>query len=212
MSSEYLDSLKDAVIHMKFDQTESLTRQCAQAGFSAVDILNRALLPALEEVGRMFREGDYFLPDVLMSVKAYNGSYNLLKDELKASDHTTQGTVLLGTVEGDIHEIGKNILAALLHGNGFTVVDLGVQVSPATFLERANEVQPDIIGMSSLLTTTMPAMKETIDLFSENGVRDRYKFIIGGSPVTKRFADDIGADGYGEDAQAGVELARRLLS
>ena len=120
-------------------------------------------------------------------------------------------TVLLGTVEGDIHEIGKNIFLALLQGNGVKVVDLGVQAAPAAFLEKAQQVEADVIGMSSLLTTTMPAMQETIELFEAQGVRRQYKFIVGGAPVSKKFADEIGADGYGEDAQSGVELVKRMM-
>lgn len=211
MSEAILQQLGRAVVEMKFAETEALTRQGLDSGFSALDILNISLLPALDEVGVHFREGDYFLPDVLMSVKAYNNAYALLEDLLQESDYKARGTVMLGAVEGDIHDIGKNILAALLKGNGFNVVDLGVQVPPAAFLEKARELSPDIIGMSSLLTTTMPVMKETIDLFEEHGLRSQFKFILGGAPVNQRFADEIGADGYGEDAQSGVELAKRLL-
>jgi 5-methyltetrahydrofolate--homocysteine methyltransferase len=210
--SDILSALKDAVINMKFDQAEDLTRQGLDAGLSALDVLNGALLPGLDEVGKLFREGEYFLPDVLMSVRAYNSSYAVIEPILREGDYTARGVVMLGTVEGDIHEIGKNILAALLQGNGFKVVDLGVQVTPATFLEKAKEVKPDVIGMSSLLTTTMPAMQETIELFKSNGLRDSFKFLVGGSPVNQKFADDIGADGYGQDAQSGVDLTKQLLN
>ena len=210
MSAEIIESLKKAVIEMKFDQTAELTRKGLDAGLNAIDILNQALLPALDEVGTLFREGEYFLPDVLMSVKAYNDSYEILQSLLAEGNYKAKGTVMMGTVEGDIHEIGKNILLALLQGNGFKVIDLGVQVPPQKFLEEAQKENPDVIGMSSLLTTTMPAMKETIDLFDEKGLRSNFKIIVGGSPVSQRFADEIGADGYGEDAQVAVELIKKL--
>ena len=212
MSKAILADLHNAVVNMKTDAARDLAQKGLDSGLPAVEVLNKALVPALDEVGVLFREGDYFLPDVLMSVKAYNGAYALIQPMLTEGEQAARGKVLLGTVEGDIHEIGKNILAALLQGNGFQVVDLGVQVTPQAFLEKAREMEPDIIGMSSLLTTTMPVMKETIDLFASEGVRDQFKIIIGGAPVNQAFADEIGADGYGQDAQSGVDLAKRLLA
>lgn len=211
MAGEILEKLKKAVVRMQPQDTRDMAERAVDEGIPALDVLNRALLPALEEVGVLFREEEYFLPDVLMAVRAYNNAYEFLEPILKETAYKAKGLVLLGTVDGDIHEIGKNILLALLQGNGFRVVDLGVQVPPEVFLTKAEELQPDLIGMSSLLTTTMPAMKETIDLFRERGVRERYKFMVGGSPVNQSFADEIGADGYGEDAQAGVDLALRLM-
>jgi len=210
MSQQIMASLKDAVIKMQFNDTGPLAEQCREAGITAADILNNALLPALDIVGGLFKNGDYFLPDVLMSVKAYNAAFQLIEDDLRAGAYEARGKILCGTVEGDIHEIGKNILLALCQGNGFDVIDLGIDVKPETFLEKAKELEPDIIGMSALLTTTMPVMKEVIDQFSEAGLRDKYKFIVGGSPVSQNFADDIGADGYGEDAQSGIELIKKL--
>lgn len=211
MTKDILEDLRVAVVDMKHDEAAAITRRGIESGLTAVDILNRALIPALDRVGVLFQEGDYFLPDVLMSVKAYNSSYQILEPLLKEGEYVSKGLIMLGTVEGDIHEIGKNILLALLQGNGFDVVDLGVNVATDTFLEKAKEINPDIIGMSALLTTTMPAMKDVIDLFSEEGVRNQFKFIIGGAPLNQKFADDIGADGYGEDAQAGVELVKKLM-
>ncbi|MBN1532083.1 MAG: corrinoid protein [Spirochaetes bacterium] len=212
MGSDVLKSIENAVVEMRFDDTEALTRQALDSGVTALAVLNGGLLTALERVGVLFRDGDYFLPDVLMSVKAYNNSYRLLDSELKKGNYKARGVVMLGTVQGDIHEIGKNILLALLQGNGFRVIDLGVDIPADTFLARAQEENPDIIGLSALLTTSMPAMKEVMDLFSARGVRERFKFVIGGAPVSQRYAEEIGADGYGEDAQAGVDLVKRLLA
>jgi len=210
MSQEIVEELRQSVIDMKFEDTEALTKKGVSSGISAVDI-NKALLPALDRVGVLFREGEYFLPDVLMSVKAYSNSFKVLEPLLKEGDYKARGRIMLGTVFGDIHDIGKNILAALLMGNGFEVIDVGVDVKPEVFLAKAKEEKPDVIGMSALLTTTMPGMKDTIDVFTEAGMRDQFKFIIGGAPLSQTFADEIGADGYGEDAQSGVELVRRLL-
>jgi 5-methyltetrahydrofolate--homocysteine methyltransferase len=211
MAQDILEQLKTAIIEMKFDETEGLTRQAMEAGIPVLDILNKALLPSLDVVGVLFRDGDYFLPDVLMCVKSYNNSYALLDPELKKGDYKAKAVVMVGTVHGDIHEIGKNILLALLQGNGFKVVDIGVDVPSETFVQKAKEVNPDIIGMSALITTSMPAMKEVIDLFVKDGSRSRYKIIVGGAPLSQKFADEIGADGYGEDAQSGVELVKRLV-
>jgi 5-methyltetrahydrofolate--homocysteine methyltransferase len=212
MSNDILAKLEEAIVEMKADETEGITKDAMQAGLTALDILNKGLLTALERVGVLFRDGDYFLPDVLMSVKAYKNAYALLDAELKKGAYKSRGTVMLGTVHGDIHEIGKNILLALLQGNGYTVVDIGVDVQSAVFLAKAKEVKPDIIGMSALLTTSMPAMKEVIDLFVKDGSRGSYKIIVGGAPVSHAFAKEIGADGYGEDAQSGVELVGKLLA
>jgi 5-methyltetrahydrofolate--homocysteine methyltransferase len=212
MPNDILAKLEDAIVEMKAEETAALTREAMQAGTTALDILNKALLTALERVGVLFRDGDYFLPDVLMCVKAYNNAYALLDNELKKGAYKSRGTVMLGTVHGDIHEIGKNILLALLQGNGYTVVDIGVDVKSEVFLAKAKEVNPDVIGMSALLTTSMPAMKDVVDLFVKDGIRNRFKIIVGGAPVSHQFAKDIGADGYGEDAQSGVELVGRLLA
>jgi 5-methyltetrahydrofolate--homocysteine methyltransferase len=211
MSHEILDGIGQAVIDMRFEDTEGLTRDALGAGIKPVEIINGGLLPALDRVGILFREGDYFLPDVLMSVKAYNNSFKVLEPLLKEGDYKARGRIMLGTVFGDIHDIGKNILSALLLGNGFEVIDVGVDVKPEVFLTRAKQDMPDIIGMSALLTTTMPSMKDTIDVFTEAGLREKFKFIIGGAPLNQKFADEIGADGYGEDAQSGVELIKRLM-
>ena len=211
MSHELLDAITQAVIDMKFEDTGALTRDALGAGVGAVEIINGALLPALDRVGILFREGDYFLPDVLMSVKAYHNSFEILEPLLKEGDYKSRGKIMIGTVFGDIHDIGKNILSALLLGNGFEVVDVGVDVKPEVFLARARQDMPDIIGMSALLTTTMPSMKDTIDVFVEAGLREKFRFIIGGAPLNQKFADEIGADGYGEDAQSGVELVKRLM-
>lgn len=206
------EALKQAIVAGKHTQAAEAARQGLEAGLNARDLLTRALLPALDQVGGLFRGGEYFLPDVLMSVRAYKSAYGLVEPLLMAGDHPVRGLVMAGTVQGDIHEIGKNIFLALLQGNGFRVIDLGVDVPARTFLEKAREHRPDIIGLSSLLTSTMISMKETIDLFAAEGIRDQVKILVGGAPISQVFANEIGADGYGRDAQAGVDLAKAFVS
>lgn len=212
MSEELLKKLEDAVVAIQMDEAGDFMNQALEARISGVQILNEALVPALDRVGVLFSDGDYFLPDVLMCVSIYNQSFQLIEPELKAGNYEPKGKVMLGTVKGDTHDIGKNILSALLQGNGYEVINLGMNVPAETFLEQARQINPDIIGMSALLTTTMPEMKTTIDLFEKEGLRDRFRFIIGGAPVTRDFADQIGADGYGEEAQAGVTLVKNLTA
>lgn len=212
MSDELLKKLEDAIVEIQMDVAAEQMNLVMESKIPAAEILNNALVPALDRVGVLFKEGDYFLPDVLMCVNIYNQAFVQIEPELKANNYEPKGKVMLGTVKGDTHDIGKNILSALLQGNGFEVINLGMNVAAETFLEKAKEMQPDIIGMSALLTTTMPEMKATIELFAKEGLRDNYRFIVGGAPVTQDFADQIGADGYGEEAQAGVELVKRLTA
>ncbi len=212
MSEELIEKLIDSIVTVDMDQSLETAEEIIKANVPAIEILNNALVPALDKVGVLFREGDYFLPDVLMCVNIYNQIFGKIEPDLKKGDYKSRGKIMLGTVKGDTHDIGKNILSALLQGNGFEVINLGMNVPPQDFLQKAKETEPDVIGMSALLTTTMPEMKNTIELFKEAGLRDKYKFIIGGAPVTQDFADLIGADGYGAEAQSGVDLVKQLLT
>lgn len=212
MSEELLSKLTESIVQINQDEALETTDRIIVQGVPAIEILNNALVPALDRVGVLFRDGDYFLPDVLMCVNIYNKIFVQIEAELKKGDYKSRGKIMLGTVKGDTHDIGKNILSALLQGNGFEVINLGMNVPPEVFLEKARENEPDVIGMSALLTTTMPEMKNTIDLFEQSGLREKYKFIIGGAPVTQEFADKIGADGYGPEAQSGVDLLKQMLA
>ena len=212
MSDERIERLREAVVKMDQGLAEDLAREALASGAPALDLLGRALIPAMETVGSLFGDGTYFLPEMLCAVDAYNRCFALIEPELKEGDFEPRGRVLLGTVEKDIHDIGKNILAALLQGNGFEVMDLGTDVAPAVFLEKALEYRPHVIGLSALLTTTMMEMKNTVELFRRSGERDRFRIIVGGAPVTEAFAREIGADGYGDEAQIGVELVRRFTA
>ncbi len=212
MTEHYLEQLQDAVVKMQVDEAEMITEKALSEGVDALLLLKQALIPAMETVGELFGDGTYFLPEMLCSVDAYNKCFVQAEPLLKQGDFSPRGKVMLGTVENDIHDIGKNIYAALLQGNGFEVVDLGTNVPAETFVKMVAEHSPDVVGLSALLSSTMPEMKKIVDLLKENGLRDRCRIVVGGAPVTQQFADTIGADGYGDDAQAGVELAKRLTA
>ena len=172
-------------------------------------ILNQELIAAMEEVGRRFEEGDFYVPEMLIAARAMQSGLALLKPHLAEGDVKSAGKVAIGTVKGDLHDIGKNLVAMMLEGAGFEVQDLGTDVDAKTFI-KAVEGGANVIGMSALLTTTMPSMKTTIEALKQAGVRDRAKVLIGGAPVTQQYADEIGADGYGQSATAAVQLAREL--
>jgi 5-methyltetrahydrofolate--homocysteine methyltransferase len=211
MSLELLSKLKEAVIAMEPGPARELTEQALQAGLSPLEILRQGLIAGLEVVGEKFKNDEIFLPEVMISAKAFQEGFHLLEPRLKAGDYKPRGKILIGTVKGDVHDIGKNIVAVLLQGNGFEVVDAGADVPVARFLQLSREFKPDVIGLSALLTTTMPAMKQVVEELKKAGLRDRVKVMIGGAPVTQEYAEQIGADGYGEDAQAGVILVKQWL-
>jgi len=182
------------------------------AGFSAEDILKKGLVPAMKEVGELFENGEYYVPEMLISARAMQGGLEILKPLLASADVQPAGTVVLGTVQGDLHDIGKNLVGMMLEGAGFRLIDLGTDVSPDKFVEAVRENQSDIVAMSALLTTTMPSMKTTIDTLVESGLRNQVKVMIGGAPVTGEYAESIGADGFAEDASRAASLAQKLLA
>jgi methylmalonyl-CoA mutase cobalamin-binding domain/chain len=165
----------------------------------------------MDVVGQRFKVGDMFIPEVLKSAKCMHGAMDLLRPLLTQSDQDGAGKVVIGTVQGDLHDIGKNLVRMMLEGSGFKVVDLGIDVKPEAFIEAVKEHQPDIMGMSALLTTTMPKMEETIKAIEEVGLRSQVKIMAGGAPVTQKFIDEIGADSYGPNAAVVVEEAKRLM-
>jgi 5-methyltetrahydrofolate--homocysteine methyltransferase len=173
-------------------------------------ILKDGLIKAMAEVGRLFEENEYFVPEMLVSARAMQSGLNLLKPLLAASGAEPAGRVVIGTVKGDLHDIGKNLVAMMLEGAGFEVIDLGTDVSPEKFVKAVVDNKASIIGMSALLTTTMPSMSNTIKALEEAGIRDQVKVMIGGAPVTDGFAKQVGADGYSPDASSAVRLAKSL--
>ncbi len=169
------------------------------------------MVPAMSEVGRRYECEEYFVPELLLAARAMKGSLELIRPLLSARGVEPAGRVVIGTVKGDLHDIGKNLVASLLEGGGFEVVDLGADVAPEKFVQAVKDRNANIVCLSALLTVTMPSMKTTMEALKSAGVRDRIKVMIGGAPVTQQYADEIGADGYGENASVAVNLARRLV-
>ena len=205
------DQLKQAIIDGNGDVVNAMTSALLATGASAREILDEALLPGMEVVGTRMREGECFIPEVLLSARCMQGALDILRPHLGEGESAGLGTVVIGTVEGDLHDIGKNLVAMLLQGAGFTVVNLGTGVTAADFVAAAREHAPRIIGMSALLTTTLPHMAETIAALKEAGLREQLKVLVGGAPVTAAWADEIGADGYGANAGMAVERAKELV-
>jgi 5-methyltetrahydrofolate--homocysteine methyltransferase len=208
---EVLEELSQALINGNAPKTKQLTQQALDAGLPPAKVLNEGLIVGMNEVGRRFKNNEFYVPEVLIAARAMHAAMDVLKPLLAASDVEPSGTVVIGTVKGDLHDIGKNLVAMMLEGAGFEVIDMGVDVSPEKFLAAVKERKPDIIGLSALLTTTMPSMKTTIEALKEAGMRDQVKVMIGGAPVTQRYADEIGADGYAPDAASAVDTARKLI-
>jgi methylmalonyl-CoA mutase cobalamin-binding domain/chain len=189
-----------------------LTQQGLDAGIEPETMLFESLIPALEEVGARFERGDFFVPEMLIAGRAMQGALDILRPLLVASGTETIGTFLMGTVKGDVHDIGKNLVDIMLEGAGFKVIDLGVQVAPETFVEAIKENKPDVVGFSAFLTTTMPMFKVNIEAIEKAGLRDDVIILVGGAPVTQEYADAVGADGYSADAAGATRKAKAMLA
>jgi len=189
----------------------AVTKESLSDGAGAMDLISGYMIPAMDEVGLRFEREEYFVPELLLSGRAMKGALALLRPLLVASGVEPAGHVVIGTVKGDLHDIGKNLVASMLEGGGFEVHDLGADVSPERFIEAVKTTKADIVALSALLTVTMPSMKTTIDAIKRAGIRDQVRIMIGGAPVTRQFANEIGADGYSENAGAAVALARTLV-
>jgi 5-methyltetrahydrofolate--homocysteine methyltransferase len=210
--SEILEQISATVIEGDLDEIEDLTEDALDDGISAEDILNKGLMPGMDHVGVEFKAGNMFVPEVLRSARTMQSSMDILKPLLAESGAKMVGKVLIGTVKGDLHDIGKNLVGMMCEGAGFEVKDIGKDVAPEDFVEAVKEFEPDIVGMSALLTTTMRAMGNTIKVLEEAGLRDKVKIMIGGAPVTQTFAEQIGADGYAPDAASAADLAKGFVS
>jgi len=206
-----LSSLREAILIGDASAAVSAARKALDAGVEPVDLIGQGISPAMGEVGRLFEEGEYFVPELLIAARATKEIFQILRPLLAQAGTEPIGRVVLGTVQGDLHDIGKNLVAAMLEGGGFEVTDLGVDVPPEKFIAAVKDKHAQMVGLSALLTTTLPAMKTTIEAFRTAGIRENVKVMVGGAPVTKNYADSIGADGYGENAAASVDLARRLV-
>jgi corrinoid protein of di/trimethylamine methyltransferase len=206
-----LKQLYDSVVSGDAKTTQALTQQALAEGVDPLKLVNEYMVPAMDEVGRRFEANEYFVPELLISARAMKAALELIRPLLTARGDQPLGRVAIGTVKGDLHDIGKNLVGSLLEGGGFEVIDLGVNVTPEKFIATVNEKNANIIAMSALLTTTMPAMKTTIDALKQAGVRDKVKVLIGGAPITQKYADEIGADGYSENAVGAVALAKKAV-
>jgi len=205
-----LGMLKESVIKGDSDLAEKITREVLNAGVDPKDILDSGLIAGMDIVGARFRDGEMFVPEVLISARAMHSALAILKPILAKSGMKAMGKAVMGTVQGDLHDIGKSLVCMMLEGAGFEVIDLGCDVSVDKFISTAREEQADIIGLSSLLTTTMPVMKTVVDRLKDEGMGGSVKVLIGGAPVTSSYAAEIGADGYGRDAAAAIEEAKRV--
>ncbi|MBW1979782.1 MAG: corrinoid protein [Deltaproteobacteria bacterium] len=207
-----LQQITQTLIAGDADQVTSLVQKALDEGADPKTILDNGLVRGMDIVGDRMQEGDIFIPEVLMAAKAMTAAVSVLKPLLADADCSGAGRVVIGTVKGDLHDIGKNLVSMMLESAGFQITDLGTDVSPEHFVQAAVEQNAHIIGMSALLTTTMPVMKNTIDALVASGLRDRVKVVIGGAPVTQKYADEIGADGYAADAGSASKLAKELVA
>lgn len=206
-----LQDLSKAVIAGKNKRVEAICNALLEEKVNPLDIINGGLIVGMNEVGVRFKANQMFVPEVLLAAQAMETGTNIVKPHTNAEDLPSLGAVLLGTVKGDLHDIGKNLVGMMLESVGFTVINAGIDVSPEDFVAAVKKDQPDVIAMSALLTTTMLHMKDTIELLKEEGLRDEVKVIIGGAPVSQDFADEIAADGFGPDAVAATDLCKKLL-
>ena len=210
-SDELLTELYDKTLTGNGPAVLELTRTGLDQGLGPETLLYEALIPALEEVGARFERGDFFVPEMLIAGKAMAGALEILRPLLAETGAETIGTVVIGTVKGDVHDIGKNLVNIMFEGAGFQVIDLGVQVSPEKFVDAVKVHKPDIVGFSAFLTTTMPMFKLNIHALTKAGLRDQVIVMVGGAPVTQEYADVVGADGYAADASAAVVKAKELI-
>jgi Predicted cobalamin binding protein len=201
----------DAILNGNGKKAHSATEEALSTGAAPMDLIQESMIPAMEEVGKLFECEEYFVPELLLAGRAMKSTMELIKPLLSASGQKMAVRVIIGTVKGDLHDIGKNIVGSMLEGSGFEVIDLGTDVTPEKFVTAVRESNPQVVCLSALLTVTMPAMKTTIDALESAGVRTQVKVLVGGAPVTSQFAREIGADGYSENASGAVSLVKELL-
>jgi len=207
-----LKQLHEAILNGDAKTAKAVTEQALAAGHEPLKLVQEYMMPAMNEVGRRFECNEYFVPELLLAARAMKAALELLRPLLAAKGNQPVGRVALGTVKGDLHDIGKNLVGAMLEGGGYEVIDLGVNVTPEQFIAAIKDKKANIVAMSALLTTTMPSMKTTIDAMKAAGVRDQVKIIVGGAPITEKFALEIGADGFSESAAGAVSAAHKAVN
>jgi trimethylamine corrinoid protein len=211
-NEEFLNSVEKAIVEGNKDEAVQLAQRAITEKMDLNEVIEKGYIQGIQKVGKLWEEGEYFLPELIMSAECMKAAMEMMKPELEKAqiDVRSAGKIVIGTVEGDIHDIGKNLVASILSANGFDVVDLGADVKLETFIEKAEEVNADLICLSALLTTTMTGQKKLIEFLKEKGLYGRYKVMVGGAPVNQKWADDIGADGYSENALTAVGAAKNL--
>lgn len=210
--ADHLNTIKGAVIGGKHGEIKGLVQQALEAGLDPGGIVNDALIAAMDVVGKDFGDGKIFVPEMLVSAVTMKAGLEVVKPHLAGGESQSRGTIIMATVKGDLHDIGKNLVTMMLEGAGFKVVDLGVDLDVQKLIEQVKAIRPDVLGLSALLTTTMPEMQRVVSELKAQGLRDKVKVMVGGAPVDRTFAEKIGADGYGANAAEAVQLARRFIS
>jgi len=208
---EILEQMSEALIKGDANTVKELAQKAVDDGIAPNQVIKQGLIPGMAVVGERFKKNEIYVPEVLIAARAMHAGMDVVKPLLTDPDADTEGTFVIGTVKGDLHDIGKNLVVMMMEGAGFKVVDLGVDVSPEKFVQAAQENNADVVGLSALLTTTMVAMKDTIEAINSSDLKGKVKVIIGGAPVTQNFADEIGADGYAPDASSAVDVSKELL-
>jgi 5-methyltetrahydrofolate--homocysteine methyltransferase len=203
--------LYDAILNGDEKLALRLINEALQQRADPSELITKGMIPAMDEVGRLFEAQEYYIPEMLLAGRAMKAALGPIRPLLAASGAQPTGRIVLGTVQGDLHDIGKNLVGSMLEGAGFEVFDIGIDISPQKFIDAVRENNPHILALSALLTVTMPEMKKVIDALGQAGIRSQVKVLVGGAPVTKKYADDIGADGYGENAGSAVSVARALM-
>ena len=206
-----LSKVRDALVNGKADEVRDMVKKALDEGQEVEKVLNEGLIAGMNVVGEKFKRNEFYVPEMLIAARAMKAGMEVLRPILVQKDVKPLGTVVLGTVRGDLHDIGKNLVGMMLEGAGFEIVDLGVDVSPEKFVQTVKEKKAQIVGLSALLTTTMPSMKDVIKALEEEGIRNKVKVMIGGAPVTQSYADEIGADGYAPDAASAADKAKELI-
>jgi 5-methyltetrahydrofolate--homocysteine methyltransferase len=209
--SELLGKMAESLIAGKIDEVVNLTKEALDGGAAPADILDQGLLAGMDVVGQRFKAEEMFIPEVLRCAKCMHGAMDILRPLLAETGAKSIGTLIIGTVKGDLHDIGKNLVGMMFEGAGFDVVDIGIDKEPQVFVDAIKEHNATLIGMSALLTTTMPKMGETINAIKEAGIRDQVKILVGGAPITAAFAEEIGADGYASNAASAVDKGKALM-
>ncbi len=210
---EILARMGKAIIEGNKDEAEALAKEALEEKMDLIEVIEKGYVPGIQKVGDLWEKGEYFLPELITSAECMKSAVNILQPEMEKAQIQTQskGKVVIGTVEGDIHDIGKNLVSSMLSANGFDVHDLGADVKLERFVEKAEEVDANFICLSALLTTTMLGQKRVVEILKEKGLSDRIKILVGGAPVNQKWADDIGADGYGENAMVAVKVAQKII-